>query len=89
MGWKSERQLLDLDPGLRIEFNCEPGGCGSAAKPTVEEVIRKFAARGVEEPQQLYLDQVEARLTCRNCRRRMVILNVDEDQAEAFQGGMP
>lgn len=89
MGWKSERQLLDLDPGHRIELNCEPGGYGSAAMPTVEEVIRKFAARGVEEPQQLYLDEIEVRLTCRNCRRRMVILNVDEDQGEAFQGGMP
>ena len=89
MNWKSGLQLRDHDAGVRVELNCPPGGCGRTIRPSIGDIIERATALGIEAPEQLYLDEVARRLKCRQCGRRLVLLQSHEENMEAFQGGMP
>ncbi|HBU60802.1 MAG: hypothetical protein CMH91_07465 [Oceanicaulis sp.] len=58
-------------------------------RPSIAEIIERAAIKGIEAPEQLYLDEVAARVKCRGCGRRLVLLQTHEETMEAFQGGMP
>lgn len=89
MNWKVRVQLKDLDQAKPLELNCVPGGCGRTFRPTPAEVIERLTIMGRERPDLMYLDELETRLKCRGCGRRMVLLQAEEQEPEAFQGGMP
>lgn len=89
MNWRSGLQLRDHDPALRVELSCPPGGCGRTVRPTIADIIERAALKGIEAPEQLWLDEVADRLNCRGCGRKLVMLQTHEEYMEAFQGGMP
>ncbi|MDC7683258.1 hypothetical protein PQU92_08215 [Asticcacaulis sp. BYS171W] len=85
MSWKTETSLADLDAEAQIEVTCKDPECDHMRYELAGDLRqRKGFAR-------LYLDEVEARLTCgsRGCGhavRLQIMLDLHE---EGFVAGMP
>lgn len=81
MSWKTDLKLPDLDAHTQIECTCK--SCGH----THYEDSRRLLS--LPEHDQLYLDEVEARLRCKKpfCRGPVRIALLF-DEAEGFVGGM-
>lgn len=82
MTWKTELQLIDLDPQQKIEVTCK--SCGHSHYETPLLLITKY---GLDFH---YLDEVERRLTCHNrgCRGAVRIALTHAGDTEGFVGGL-
>lgn len=82
MSWKTDLQLRDLDPASRFEVTCLK--CGSV------RYIRAGDLMTIPKLMQLYLDEIETRLNCRQqrCRGRCRIALGHNHQNEGFVGGL-
>lgn len=82
MGWKTKLQLLDIEPKQKIECRCKSCGYVWYEQP-IHYLHKSYMS-------QLYLDQFESRLRCRqwNCKGRILIALNNEHETEGFQGGL-
>lgn len=82
MNWKSSLQVLDLEPGDRLELTCRT--CGHVRYLTGATLL---ARRGAA---QLYLDQVESRARCtqRGCGGAMRMAMPRRGDTSGFVGGI-
>ena len=82
MSWKSKIQLLDLDGTARIEARCK--GCSYIWYEQPSSHLHKSHMR------QLYLDEFEKRLRCKqwNCKGDICIALTSDKETEGFQGGL-
>jgi len=80
--WKSRLQILDLHQDDRIEACCK--SCKFTWYEFVSDYLDKLYLR------QLYLDEFEARLKCRQwgCKGKIRIALSSEAETEGFQGGL-
>lgn len=81
MSWKTKIQLLDLGRCERIEITCKSCGYSHYAFNNSALLIRM---------RQLYLDEYEASLKCRQrgCMGKVRIALSTETETEGFQGGL-
>lgn len=82
MSWKTKLQLLDMDGSERIEARCCK--CAYVWYELPAYHLHKSHMR------QLFLDEFEARLRCKqwNCKGAIKIALTSEDETEGFQGGL-
>ncbi len=85
MSWKHDIQLRDLDPGQAIEVLCRR--CNDAY---YEEAADLLEADNPMTPY-TYLDEVEARLTCKRwgCEGPVTISLAGNAETSGFVGGLP
>lgn len=81
MSWKSRVKLADLEPSTILEARCLT--CDQTR-------IRTAASLTSTKTNQLYLDELEARLRCRNkhCRGKLRLTMEHQHKVEGFVGGM-
>ena len=82
MNWKTNLQVLDLEPAQRLEVTCK--SCGHVHYLTRPQ-IETSPERGF-----LYLDEVERETICtaRGCRGAVRISIVRKGETSGFVGGM-
>jgi hypothetical protein len=82
VSWKTQLQLLDMEGDERIEARCCTCGYVWYERPAYHQ--HKSHMR------QLFLDEFEARLRCKqwNCKGKIKIALTSEDETEGFQGGL-
>ena len=82
MSWKTKLQILDMDSTDRLEARCR--SCGYVWYELPCAYAHKSHIR------QLYLDEFEARLRCKQwgCGGRITIAKTSEGETEGFQGGL-
>lgn len=82
MNWKTNLQVLDLEPTQRLEVTCKT--CGH-----VHYLTRALVEKSPEQSF-LYLDEVERQTVCkaRGCHGKVRIALVRKGEASGFVGGM-
>jgi len=82
VSWKSRIQILDLGKDDRIESTCK--ACGYTWYEFASDYLGRPYLR------QLYLDEFETRLNCKqwNCKGKIRIALSSEAETEGFQGGL-
>ncbi|MEP6342083.1 MAG: hypothetical protein ABJ275_02110 [Maricaulaceae bacterium] len=82
MSWKTKIQILDIDSGVRLEARCRTCSYVWYEKPCA--YFHKSHIR------QLYLDEFETRLRCKQwgCKGAITIAMTNESETEGFQGGL-
>lgn len=82
MNWKATLQVLDLDPGDRLELTCRK--CGHLRYLTGKSLHARTGAN------KLYLDEVETRARCtqRGCNGPMRMALPPKGEASGFVGGI-
>ena len=82
MNWKRNIQVLDLEPGVRLELVCRK--CGNLRWLTGQELLERQSAR------YLYLEDVERRGRCRQrgCGGIMRMAMPGVGETSGFVGGI-
>lgn len=82
--WKQNIQVLDLDPGQRLEMTCRRDGCGHVHYLTREMICTS------PEREFLYLDEIERDTVCRarGCRGAVRMAMARKGDTSAFVGGL-
>ncbi|MEW4468987.1 hypothetical protein AB1K62_14265 [Parasphingorhabdus sp. JC815] len=82
MNWKRNIQVLDLEPGVRLELACRK--CGKMRWLTGRELLERQSAK------YLYLEDVERRARCRQrgCGGLMRMAMPGEGETSGFVGGI-
>lgn len=82
MNWKASMQVLDLDPGDRLELTCRK--CRKVRYITGAELQQREAAR------RLWLDEVERKARCRQqgCGGAMRLAWPHPGDTSGFVGGI-
>lgn len=83
MSWKTNIQLIDLDPNQKLEVTCK--SCGHSRYERVFLLCTKMGM-GFE-----YLDEVERKLFCQKagCQGAVRIALTNKSEVEGFIGGLP
>ena len=82
MSWKTKLQILDMDSSAKLEARC----CG--CNYVWYELPCTYAHKS--HMRQLYLDEFEARLRCKqwNCKGTIKVALANQHETEGFQGGL-
>lgn len=83
MNWKRNIQLRDLEPEQKVELACQ--SCSYVRFTNAGDLIKS------RSDQNLYLDEVETRLSCghRGCTGRVILALLHQGKVSGFIGGMP